>query len=59
MQYITGDSPLRMLGLSGRSYNAVINIGIDTVAKLMETPIDEILKAPKLGLIALLKFVTP
>lgn len=52
MQYITGDSPLRMLGLSGRSYNAVINIGIDTVAKLLETPIDEILKAPNLGLIS-------
>ena len=58
MQYVTGDSPLETLGLSVRSYNAVIRIGIDTVGKLLETPIEELLKARNLGQKALMKFET-
>ena len=49
MQYITGDSPLKVLGLSRRDYNAVIKLGIDNIEKLMKASFDEILKAPSIG----------
>lgn len=49
MQHINDDSPLEMLGLSTRTYYAVIRTGIDTVGKLLEITIEELKKTRNLG----------
>ena len=53
MQYITGNSPLKMIRLSSHSYDAMIELGIDTIAKLLEKPFYEILKVSNIGSISI------
>ncbi|HHX94502.1 MAG TPA: hypothetical protein GX691_01580 [Clostridia bacterium] len=49
MQYITGDSPLEVLRLSVRSFNALKKFGVKNVGQLFAIPIEKLFDIPNLG----------
>ncbi len=49
MQYVTDESSLLLLGLSVRSNNALLSIGIDNVGKLLRTPVEQYLYIKNIG----------